>query len=504
MPFSLHEDFSIRDERGRSCQIEIEENSALSNGHARITDEGKYHLTLNGNKHFLNTPALRNFRLKLDAALVIHSMEFGCGFLLYFRHDRRTGAGQVLKAYWDTDFTFTLSVNGRCLHTRKNAERPDFSSLKPALTVAENRLEFEWEGRTYAADIPDAPGLPERGAVGFDVAFSPGGTMLVSSVNLESDDALPKKRIGQPLDFTLACVQGFSEPLRYTVDLFRYETGEVELACTMGGTIRGRGPRKNAGGRQWTYESDRLTQPYLRIESDGEEWANLLLANGTLLLMDPEEDRLCVKLFPNIPWPARRRFVFRGFPEHFLIAAGYERAAHGPWRFAANGPYELIKTPDNRVVYEGGALRRDAVALTAASPADKRLTTRIPRETPGYDRALKHAAGQHYYFESERVSFTVTCTYRASRYERDELKVRAAFTDPYGGPLAAGAFTVDERGRRRLEGGFESRDVSITLAKNPGCGVYHLDLGVEAGPATVCESRTVFEVLSDDPAGPCP
>ena len=111
MPFSFHEDFSVRDERDRSYQIDIEENSALSNGHARITDKGQYHLTLNGNRHFLAVPALRNFRLKLDAALVIHSLEFGCGFLLYFRHDRHTGAGQVLKAFWDTDFTFTLSVN---------------------------------------------------------------------------------------------------------------------------------------------------------------------------------------------------------------------------------------------------------------------------------------------------------------------------------------------------------------------------------------------------------
>jgi len=65
MPFSFHEDFSVRDERGRSYQIDIEENSALSNGRARITDGGKYHLTLNGNRHFLAVPSLRNFRLKL-------------------------------------------------------------------------------------------------------------------------------------------------------------------------------------------------------------------------------------------------------------------------------------------------------------------------------------------------------------------------------------------------------------------------------------------------------
>ena len=506
MSFHFSEDFSIRDERDKSYHIDIEKNTALSNEHARIMADGKYHVTLNGNKHFLNTPELRDFKLETEFSMLIHNCEFGCGFVYYFRHDRRSGRGHSLACAWNKDALMRIELDGKSVYTKQYKEIPKFASEKTVLALKGNKLFFEYNGEKHEFNCADTATLPKQGEIGFDLLFSPGSSMTVSRITIDSDDNVAKKQLYKSFDFVLKKVQGFSEPLKYKINLHKFANGSVELEYVMDGTIRGRGKRLESGGGEWCHEIDKLTRPYIRIESEGREFRNILLVNELMILMDQVEQRLCGKFFPYIAWPLKRNMYFRAFPEQFTIAAGYEHACHDPWRLVENGPYEMIKDQDGRTLYVGSSLRRDAVGIACKSPADKLITKRIPKEIVDYEHALQHAREQHYFFESEAVDFVIELTYRKAAYAPDEFKCEFSFGDPFGRDLkkSIGACAVTGIKEKENDSWIGRRAFRVKMKKNPGCGVYHLNLKVSNGFKDIYNDFTVFEVLSNDPNGPCP
>ena len=145
------------------------------------------------------------------------------------------------------------------------------------------------------------------------------------------------------------------------------------------------------------------------------------------------------------------------------------------------------------------------MSFAATSPADKKIVSKIPADLPFRERAVKHAREQHYFFESEKPRFMLTTVFRKADFGTDEIKVEPRVETVYGD--ATDVEVVEEQGGadevRALPGGYVSVTKRIRLSKNPGVGVWHLETRVGAEPRTRTE-RTVFEVLSDDPNGPCP
>ncbi len=502
--YAFREDFRVEDERGRSYQIDIEENTALSCGHARINDEKRYHITLNGNRHFLKTPRLRDFRLEMQFALTVYKMEFGTGFLIYFRYDRQLGCGQVLRVWWDPENCFHLFLNGKTVYQASGTSLPDLTALHAVLELKENTLIFSFLGQQHQIPCPDLPGQPLDGQVAIDADYCPGGTMLISEISLQSSVTPAKTRIGQPLLFPLKKVQGFSETLLYRLDIFRYDSGETALECTLSGGIQQRGKRLESGGKEWAHEADFIFSPYLRIETSDEgssELCNFYFVNGELRLHDPEAKPV---MRYQAEWPLTKTLIFASFPEKFTVAAGYQRAFMRPWCYAEHGPYEQIRDQDGQLIYEGSSLRGAAAAIQAGSPADKKLASRIPEDIPGYDRALQHAREQHYFFTSEKVVFDLELFYRRQLYEAQEFQLQPSFTDVYGGPLPAPELTFTSKGRRNLAGGIACCSFRAELLKNPGNGVFHLQIDWFAGCRKLPPVTVIFEVLSEDPEALCP
>ena len=502
--YAFREDFRVHDERSRSYQIEVEENTALSCGHARINDEGRYHVTLNGNRHFLKTPRLRNFRLELQFALTVYKMEFGVGFLIYFRYDRLLGMGQVLRVWWDPENRLHLFLNDNLLYQAKETGLPNLTDLTAVLELNENTLMFSLLGQQQEFPCPDLPGKPGEGQIAFDTDYCPGGTMLMSEVCLQAPETPTKTRIGQPLLFPLKKVQGFSETLLYQVDFFRYDSGETELECTLSGGIQQRGSRLQSGGKEWGYEVNFLFSPYLRIETEDpehREFYNFYFANGEIRLHDPEAKPI---FGYQTEWPLKKTLIFPHFPEKFTLAAGYQRAFMRPWCYAEHGPYEQIRDQDNEFLYEGSSLRGSAAVIQAYSPVDKKLVSLIPRDIPEYSRALRHAREQHYFFTSEQVVFELELFYHQAAYEAQEFQLEPTFTDVYGGALPKGTLDFIATGKRNSPGGFVARTYRIQLHENPGNGVYHLQIQWVAGCIKQPPTIVIFEVLSEDPEALCP
>ena len=474
--FTLVEDFSLADERGLSPAIAIDRRSELSNLHGEVDEKG-YTLLVSGNRHYLAMPPVGNFSLEADYLLSLRDLEFGLGYDVFF------GCGHVLRVYFDKNGRLGLYLDGIKFADGTavvNADRKEYGdNLKVSLNG--NRLSVLAFGTSAEAVVSGTA----RGKVGFDICYSGGNKMTLRHVVLKSDDA-PEKTALSRSRYALSRCQGFSENLVYDIGLSRYETGEAELDVEMSGLLGSAEGRIETGGREWESMVDRIDTPYVRVESKaGDEVAMLPIWNGMRMYPDPVVKRRAMKRSRHsgeakmeIPeWPVRRRFVLLRLPDDWMIAAGYIAAMESPNRIAGNGPYEQIRDKSGALIYEGGSIRRGHVAVKVTPTPDPGFVARIPKDLPRHDEAVAHASTQGYFLESTVPSFTVEVVTHPGEFAANEVSYRTSATTVYGEPVAEGV---------RLP-----------------VGVYHYIVDWKAGAKTGRETF-VFEVLSDDPEGPCP
>ena len=476
-------DFSVKDECNRAYGIDVEENTSYAHGHGRVAD-GRYEIVVQGNRHFLATPKLRDFTLELDYSIKPYRQEGEVGFLTYFRWDREARRGDVLSVHYDSKWRLHVRLNGREVFTRQDPEGAPMEGRSMKLAVQGSRATLDLSGTEIPFDIGEGP----AGHIGFDMTFSPSELMAISKVRVTSDSAPEKSKV-RDYSFVLGRSQAAQTPIRCDVSLSRYATGETELEYRFSGTVADFTNTVETGGGEWGRVVERLTEPYLRIETPDGEYRNIFAYNGYLTLQCPLPVR--GKRADNPGWPACGACVFRDFPEDFSIAAGYNRFMSTPWRFAANGPYEQIRLADGSLVYEGDSVRGDRVAVKAVPPADNATARAIPKDVPRYAEALAHAQKGGFFREGEQVSFTVETVWRADRWAKAEALSRPVFATVFGEPLEGDA-SVEELSDEMLPCGLRRVRQRVVPAKSPGHGVWKLAL--RGG------KNEIFEVLSDDPS----
>lgn len=503
MSFHYLENFEVKDELNHSYGIDIENHSNYSHGHAQIFEQGKYRITLNGNKHFLNTPPLKDFSLEMDFSLFTHLIEFGYGFKYYFHYDRKKMKGHEIEFHLDKDHNLSVRLDGKIIGKRVFIDFPPLENMNVKVSVRGDELSAELFGRSYTGTF-EKKGFPEKGEVGFDLIFSPGAEAVITRIKLDSPDDPKKKLLGKKLEFTLSKIQGTTEPVRYEVALFDYGNGYTVLDCTLAGTIRDRPERKKCGGRAWTYEFERMTDPYIRIESKGKEFLMLYFFNGTYIILDKDQkvpENRAIK-FADIP--RKMQFVLRDFPEEYTVAAGYAFLTHKPWCFVENGPWEQIRDMNNNFLYEGPSLRKNQTALRVYSSEDKEIVKRIPKKIPMYEEALKHAREQHYFYDDEKVAFTVGFYFRNEFYDPEELVFSCEVQDPFERAVP-GIVAKVKNGKlakkNKAPEYFSDTAWNITLNKTLPSGIYHLKMKVTSGDTILFDDWEVFEVLPEDPNG---
>ncbi|MBO5761865.1 MAG: hypothetical protein J6S53_10035 [Lentisphaeria bacterium] len=501
MAFHYYEDFQVRDELKHSYGIDIENHSNYTHGHAQIFEPGKYQVTLDGNKHFLNTPPLKDFSMEMDFTLYTHRIQFGYGFQYYFRYDRKLAKGHNLKFSLDQDHNLMILLDEKVIGKRVFIDFPPMENMKVKLAVNGNTLSTEVFGRTYTGIIEEK-NYPEKGEVGFDLLFAPGGEAVITSIKLDSPDDPKKKLLGKKLEFILSQVQGMTEPARYEAALYDYGNGYVVLDCTLAGTVRNRPERIKNGGKGWCYEYERMTDPYIRIESNGKEFLNVYFFNGEYIIFDQDEKVAENRAIKFSEIPRKMQVVCRNFPKEYIVAAGYAHLCHKPWCFVENGPWEQIRDMNNNFLYEGPSLRKNLTGIKVFSPEDKMLVSRIPKKIPMYAEAVKHAKEQHYFYDDEKVDFTVGFYFRKKFYSVEELTFECEIQDPFERAVP-GISTKVKKGKlaakNTVSGDFGCTAWNITLNKFLKSGVYHLKMKVTGGGMVLYDDWEVFEILPEDP-----
>ena len=501
MAFHYFENFEVKDELNHSYGVDIENHSNFSHGHAQIFQQGKYQLTLNGNKHFLNTPPLKDFSLQMDLTLYTHLIDFGYGFIFYFRYDRKTRHGHKLNIHLDKDHNMDILLDGKSLGKHAFKGFPQLENMTLSLAVSGNKAEVTAFGKTCKGTFSDA-GFPEKGEVGFDLQFAPGAEAVITSIKLDSPDTPKRKLLGKKLEFVLSQVQGMTVPAKYEVGLYSYGNGYVELDCTFAGTIRSRPERVDNGGNGWIYEAETITDPYIRVESKGKEFLNIYFFNGMYYIFDPAVKRPLFRTIQYSEIPRKMRVVCRDFPEDYTVAAGYMAAVHKPWCFVGNGPWEQIRDKNNNFLYEGPSLRKNRTGLKVFSPEDKKLVSRIPAKIPMHAEAIKHAKEQHYFYDDEKVRFIVAFYFRKEFYTEKELVFQCEVQDPFERAVPGIVTKVKNAllpEKDRAPEYFGARAWEITLNKCLPSGIYHLKMKVTSGGMSLFDDWEVFEILPEDP-----
>ncbi|MBO5760241.1 MAG: hypothetical protein J6S53_01720 [Lentisphaeria bacterium] len=500
MAFHFFEDFRNRDEKNHSYRIDIENHSSYSHGHAQIFEEGEYRITLNGNKHFLSTPDLKDFHLEMNFSLRFRNIEFGYGFIWYFRYDRNIMAGHTLEMKFDNKHKMRILLDGKSLGEKVFDSLPSPENMDAVLDVKGQELSFTVFGNTYTGKITKK-NLPGKGSVGFDMLFAPGSTAHIHKVELFSTDSCTVDKFSKTFSFILSTIQGMTEPLKFQVSITPCGNNCVQLDCIMDGTIRGREDRDDGGTRGWIYEYDTVTSPYIRIESEGKEVLNIYFRNGKMVILDKDWKSYANRKLDDLAWPMQLSLFLRDFPEKYIVAAGYENVKHKPWLFCENGPWEQIQDQEGNLIYEGPSLRKDSVGLLVKSPENKKIVSRIPENIPMYDEAVKHAKEQHYFYDDEKISFLLQTYYRKECYCNEEFILSCEVQDPYGKAVPGVKVKLANTSLSVKEDSFACIGKKVTLNKHLPCGIYHLKLVLKNGLKTFFDDVEVFEVLPEDPDG---
>ena len=505
--YSYRADFSVQDDVGEAYGIDIERISHYSHGHGKIVD-GQYAILLNGNRHYLATPKLADFRLETVWNIqTTHSAGPGYGIVVRFRRDRESGVDHALELFRErTTKVLSLVLDGREIARREDDDTDFTKDQTLTLDVKGARGHVTTCGFDLDFDIA---GGNACGYVALDASSDSQQQLYIRSVALTSPEEPVKKELAR-YRMSLDKTQGFALPVDYDVTLSRYASGETLLEAELSGTIRSRplAGRVLTGGGKWGSVLEKLDTPYVRvIAADGHEFAKCNFWNDEKQLKDAEvaawaKSKGRAYSEPE-PWPKRFTRVFYSFPEKYSIAAGYRHAIANPWRYAEEQAREQVVAQDGRFLYDGTPLVGGAVCVKAVSPADKRLVSKIPADIPQREAAVKHAREQHYFYESEKIRFDLKAYFNDADWNVPEIAVVPRFTDVYGDPVAP-SVKVMEKGNELMPGRIRRVDREVSLDGNLKCGVYKLRWTVGTGVGKPREEHVIFEVLPDDPNGPCP
>ena len=503
--FSFSTDFSVQDDVGAAYGIEIERISHYSHDHGRVMD-GRYAILLSGNLHYISSPKLKDFTLESRwdlETMVTHEKQLG--FDIHFRRDRGTGKGHVIRVLQTLDTKrFSISLDNREIAVREN-NPPILTDQHLKLSVAGRIGKISVCGMVVEFELGDD--APAAGYVAFD-GYGPVEQFYLRSVKLSSPDNISLEKVAT-YNFTLDNTQGFQLPVKYEVTLSKYSSGETLVQGALSGTQLDRPMegRVITGGKEWGSFVERLTSPFIRFTS-AEEERKIYFWNGMRGFSDPvmhaERLKRGQTTTPLPVWPCKFALTFHNFPDDFTIGAGYESAITSPWRFVEENRREQILTKDGKFIYDGPQLAGGNVGIRVESPKDKALVAKIPKDIPRYESALKFAQNQHFFYESEPVRFTVSLFFYDNQWDKSEIKFKPRFTNVYNRDFEGCGCKVTERSQELKAGNIRRVTYAVTPEKTPPCGVYKLRWNLCAGVQPDMPGEEIFEVLSDDPAGPCP
>jgi hypothetical protein len=502
MSYLFHDNFRSCDENNRACNWTVLQNSDLSHQH-RQREDGRYLITVTGNRHIPNTPKLREFALKLRFA-VDDAMAQNPELRIYFWYDTAKRAGHFV-AYKLEERQCLVSLgeeHGNHAAIIATQTQPfNAQQLSPwniTLQVTQKTIEVDFENCAFEFDAPE--GNSQGGKIAFDRSnFF--GALELQEVTLSSDENVPAKvllpetQIVFPPD-----INGFHTPLRYTMAITQLEnTARLDLEIS--------GSDRDHPDVPWyPYHGllfEELTAPYVRLGAR----RFYPIAHESLILANPDPQKqkyFYQALYEKPQWPLRASFYLDEIPATETIAAGYEFCDNKSGaKHLSGGPNEVIfDAASGEILYAGAAVRKSTFVLELRSQDDKEICKQIPHDDPRYEKALAFARRNHFFVESESCRFKVALRVPADDYRAQDFTLTCRLENAFTEELETLALSPFETRSEVVLGFTEFTTALPAFTLQPG--LYHLYFELHfAGRRALCQ-RHAFEIIAADPDAAAP
>jgi hypothetical protein len=502
-----------------------EKNCEHPNNLGRV-ENGEFCLLFHGNKHIPRTPPLRNFTLEFTCAG--DTFFSPVSILLFFRYDSDSRTGLCVEYTWGVCGGKTHYAQEEMPQYRAGLFRYDgcrkqnkFTELLSCstegfiknlsvpqrfeLNVNEQSVILRHSGKVVLEGKERLPEVPVAGCLAFD--RNPGKCRIaLQDVRVHSDDILPARR---PLSAEIKAqfppkVNGMLSPFVYHIAYEKW-AGMTVLHLKLTG-----GPSKipiyPEIDRYRFHE--KLVDPYVRIErSDGKMLEKIYLFKGSVGLASYHWNAKCTVMLPaDGECPIEREVRLDALPADAKFFIGYEQYTGEDSITLAGGPAESLLDSVGQVEYAGEPLFQGTVTLELLPAGERKIPALIPKDIPMYQAARTFAERNFFYFESEPASMEVKVYCRGKRYNSSSLSAVVTLENVFKEPVAGPQMHVLRKAP--VSSRLESMGVRIFTCevvfnglKN---GVYHARIEIFAAGLKLREMRRAFEVISEDPAAPCP
>ena len=492
--FRLYESFERVNDRSLPYTMYEENLHPYSNPSATVED-GRLLFGRKGARYILKTPPLAEFKLSVGLGYLppAEAFESHVEWVIFIGYDEKARSGKKLSlGYFDSDKRVRVrlsEVTGRDerIISEKSLEQTHLLPHKTyPLTAASSKkgISVSLADREITFDT-----VIGAGRIALSSAQSVKG-LLFSDLLVESESA--EGVTLSEREYTVPHFDGGSEDYRIRLTAKRY--GDIyEISYSLDGGAFSRGT-PDYGMVIWSVQYDIITNAYIKFYGKcGTE--RLYLKNGELRFVEQNETLKSTELMLNgESMPYEGRFYLAAYSEDDDFAFGYDMLRRLGNELQEGGR-ELVYR-DGELIYSGDPLSSDHLLITE-SPQDKEFTRLIPRDIDLYDKALLHAATNHYFTHNEQAILTVTA---ASQKNADLVSVRLTLLDAFFNEIKELTATVEPTDKFAAYG-FVGAKYTVRMGKMPQ-GVYHLRSEILLGEQTVKSHTSAFEVFDDSEISP--
>ena len=443
-----------------------------------------------GNKFLPIIPDTSDCLVKFTASVNYEASE-QFGIILCFRYDTFTGRGQYVRLI-NPKKTDTLNVEYGT--TRLNQFTPletQSAKLNAALfnQPIDCRMELRGDamkltllGKNFKFTVRNGSGK---------IALAREHFWDVLKVLAFSIDGNPPKTGGKEQKFTIPLPDSLTYyPIFCDVTLRNY--GNCMDASL---TFRGGVPETNVGeGNYHGIRADLLTRPYLKVLVERHSEKHVLYGKTIVLVPPGIAPKYLYKIvYEKVDWPFKRNARFMIPDGKFDLAVGFESWHHNASPNQELNPAETVFSTKGKVLYSGLGITDAAnCKIEFFSQPDKKIIDKLPKTDPRYERAVKFARENHYFFEKEVPEFRI----RLTASENLPALYEVILEDAYLRPVRNLKFKLLEKTLRLGVSSFKTVDLTIEPLKGLPAGVYHIRVRSLDPSVPPQEEYCAFEIMS--------
>ena len=158
--------------------------------------------------------------------------------------------------------------------------------------------------------------------------------------------------------------------------------------------------------------ADLLTRPYLKVLAEQHSEKHVIYGKTIVLVPPGIAPKYLYKIvYEKVDWPFKRNVRFMIPDGKFDLAVGFESWHHNASPNQELNPAETVFSTKGKVLYSGLGITDAAnCKIEFLSQPDKKIIDKLPKTDPRYERAVKFARENHYFFEKEVPEFRIRLT----------------------------------------------------------------------------------------------